>query len=599
MFDDDDDFQQGQRKDNGFKVNRGFERKFNERKKREDLEKAKSKYGKNFEQLGKGEDDSSDSSLEEDDDARLDSDEVTLKLFSTISKLRQKKPEIYEKEKKFFRPDDLGDSTNIGKRSRADQPLTYKKLVRDRALAGDLGENDSEEDDQKEAEETPFEVQQRLKAEFKSAAKGGEKKVKKTDDMDEDEEEDDNFFKVKTKTKQQIKDEEDEFKRFVENQKKRDREDAKDLQKVWGDSNNLSEEDKFLRKYLLTKGWLEKSDDDDEGDSKDNGNEFKFGYSADTKTKKSKADTSDMAEENFTHAVEPGDPYRNWKHDQQLADEEDEARSEEVDQFEEKINFRYEQPGGNRLQTYERNNTDSLRVKDTKRAEKRKEKEERKEEEKLSFRKEVEHIKQLKKDEIERKIKQLMQAGGLSKDKSEKTLAKLMNEDFDDQAFDRQMNNVFNNDYYEDEEEDEEELKKYVEEVEEDVDKMIAGDDKEQAKGDKGAKGAGDEEEDVVLKPSTNVPITMKKKINKEEAEVLKTAMNDPLWWYCDQCGRGIKALEPRFDCMECEDYTECKQCAELKQHEHQMKKFIVPEGIIYVTKRLQPTRGQSNFCLP
>ena len=534
MFDEDD--QEGEQ-GHGFKVNKNFERRFNERKKREDLEWAQSKYGSNFEQM---EDEASPSSLEDDENARLDSDEVTMKLFSTISKIRQKKPEIYENNKRFFSEQDLGNSTKLhelGKRKQ--QPLTYKKLVRDRVMAGEM----NEEDEESEVEETPFNVQQRLKNEFKQVAdkEGSEK------------EDDDNLFTIKKKTKQQVLDEEEEFDKFVKNQKKRDKDDAKDIQQIWGSANILNEDDKFLRKFILTKAWMEKSDDDysDEG-----------------------------RKQNFTHVADKKDAYSAWQKGQKVADEEDEARSEEVDEYEEKINFRYEQPGGSRLQTYERNNPDSMRIQDNKRAEKRKEREGRKIEEKVNFKNEVDHIKLLKKEQIDKKISKLMEAGGLSRISSEKTLNTLMAQDFDDQQFDTQMNNIYNDEYYEDEDEDEDKLKKYVEEVEDDVDQIIGGGEKLKEEIDNSKPVAAMDPDDVVLKPSSNVHITMKKKINKEEAEVLKSALNDPLWWYCDQCGRGIQPLEARFDCMECDDYTECKQCAELKGHEHQMKKFMVPEGM-------------------
>ena len=51
------------------------------------------------------------------------------------------------------------------------------------------------------------------------------------------------------------------------------------------------------------------------------------------------------------------------------------------------------------------------------------------------------------------------------------------------------------------------------------------------------------------------------------------------MWWYCDTCIRGIKEGESRFECLECDDFTECKKCAQLKEHPHKMKKFIVPAG--------------------
>ena len=202
---------------------------------------------------------------------------------------------------------------------------------------------------------------------------------------------------------------------------------------------------------------------------------------------------------------------------------------------------------------------------------------ERKKEEKESFKSEVEHLKSLKREELNNKIKKLVMAGGLGSKEKALKLQELSGQDFNEADYDKKMEDIFNEDYYEDEDEAEEDLVKYVEEAEAKVDAAIAG---EEARPKEEAEQPTQQgEEDATLKPGSSVPILMRKKLNKEEASVLQTSMNDTLWWYCDNCGRGIQPLEARFDCMECDDYTECKQCAELRGHDHKMKKFIVPEG--------------------
>jgi hypothetical protein len=40
-----------------------------------------------------------------------------------------------------------------------------------------------------------------------------------------------------------------------------------------------------------------------------------------------------------------------------------------------------------------------------------------------------------------------------------------------------------------------------------------------------------------------------------------------------------LKPGQPRFECLECEDFTQCKACADMKDHPHKMKKFVVPKG--------------------
>lgn len=76
----------------------------------------------------------------------------------------------------------------------------------------------------------------------------------------------------------------------------------------------------------------------------------------------------------------------------------------------------------------------------------------------------------------------------------------------------------------------------------------------------------------------TNIPVALKKNLNKEEM----TAMEDTgmqIWYYCDECQKGIQPLGMRFECMECDDYVLCKSCKENVEHAHRFKKQIVPEN--------------------
>jgi protein KRI1 len=73
------------------------------------------------------------------------------------------------------------------------------------------------------------------------------------------------------------------------------------LKRFWGgESDVLDEKDRFLRKFILTKGWVDR---DEVYDKRDDSEEYE----------------------------------------------------EKVDRYEEKYNFRYEEPGGTTLTTYQRN----------------------------------------------------------------------------------------------------------------------------------------------------------------------------------------------------------------------------------------------------
>jgi hypothetical protein len=89
--------------------------------------------------------------------------------------------------------------------------------------------------------ETPAEEQERLKREFLMAA--------------EITKEDDDLLKVKNKTQQQIEDENQEFQRYLaEESRVRKPEELDILKRFWGDESKLDDNDKFLRRYILTKG---------------------------------------------------------------------------------------------------------------------------------------------------------------------------------------------------------------------------------------------------------------------------------------------------------------------------------------------------------
>ena len=103
------------------------------------------------------------------------------------------------------------------------------------------------------------------------------------------------------------------------------------LKSFWKDSG-LSKDDKFLRDYIMGEKWKETNNDFDAN-----------------------------------------------------IDLEDERREEEADKFEHAYNFRFEEAGGNEIQTHSRTVEDSMRLKTNKRAEKRKEVSERKRKEKEGF----------------------------------------------------------------------------------------------------------------------------------------------------------------------------------------------------------------------
>ncbi|KAG0739839.1 hypothetical protein G6F57_011656 [Rhizopus arrhizus] len=245
-------------------------------------------------------------------------------------------------------------------------------------------------DEEKEASKglTHIEEQENLRNAFKNLS----------DDDEEDEEED--FLTKKEKTEQEKKEEEDEYKRFLLEQMKND-ETSKKAAEEWStykSNPNISSEDAFLMDYVLNRGWVEK-----EGSNKMVNNEEEV--------------------------------------------DKDEADLDDIDRFESKYNFRFEEEGGTALQTYARNIEGSVRRKESKRARRRAKEKARKEALKLQKVEELKQQKNKKMKEIQEKLKEIYDISG-SKALGLENID--LDADFDPSSFDAHMNTVFDNEYYED-----------------------------------------------------------------------------------------------------------------------------------------------------
>lgn len=131
--------------------------------------------------------------------------------------------------------------------------------------------------------------------------------------------------------------------------------------------------------------------------------------------------------------------------DEELEISEDEAELERQAEFEQKFNFRFEEPDTEFIKRYPRTIDHSVRKVDNRRKEKRVEIKERKLNEKKEKMKELEMINAIKKREIEEKIKKLKEVTGddaISFDYDD------IDGDFDPVEYDRKMKEIFNNEYY-------------------------------------------------------------------------------------------------------------------------------------------------------
>ncbi|XP_017096391.2 protein KRI1 homolog [Drosophila bipectinata] len=380
-------------------TNKDYAKTYNNLRKKELLQKYKDRGL----DVSESEFDSDSSSSEEDEvDPRFDQD-----FFKTLSSLKSKDPRIYDKGTRFFNESSSDDEENEGeskqKKNKKLKPVTLKDYERKVILEHNgKFESSDEEHQEKEEEEyqraqspTAVEEERRLKAEFRN--------VMNQEDDGEDEEFG-GIFKKRSKTKEQTDAEEADFAKWLAGQQDdiqaTDKEQLEPLKQYWS-SNKLTQGESFLRDYILNKGY---------------------------------ANTDASAIPTYDEIVGDNAPLS-----------EDEQELEKQAEFEQKYNFRYEEPDAEFIKRYPRTIEQSVRRTDDKRKEKRKELKERKEQEKQQKMKELDLIKEMKRKEIEEKIRKLKAVTGNDElgfrdDELE--------EDFDPAAHDRRMQELFNDEYY-------------------------------------------------------------------------------------------------------------------------------------------------------
>ncbi|XP_071478774.1 protein KRI1 homolog [Diadema antillarum] len=415
-----------------FRVNKGYADNYNRWRRKEELQKYKDKYGADID-----EEDSS-SSETEDEDAEGLTPQIERDFFRTLSIVKSKDPKMYQTDVHFYEEeesDESGEHPQEGsrqkqaQRSKGDKPMYLKDYERkiivekEGQYTDDKGDedDDDEEEDQEEilraASPTYIQEQRQIRESFYSAV--------------HDVSDDDDVLKVKQKSKEEKEEEEKDYIKWLKGEKSEPVTDETGtsemnaLRKFWNDPK-LDEGERFLRDFILNKGYIDKDpsglsgfhldDDDDDDDDDEDDDEDGDG------------DDKDANQEDFS---------------------EEERILEEQEEFERKYNFRFEEPDSDFIKRYPRTVADTVRRKDVRRSDKRKEKRSRKEEEKAKKQEELKHLKNLKKQEIVERLDKLKEVTG-----NEAVGFDLddLEGDFDPEEHDRLMQKVFNDQYDEQEE---------------------------------------------------------------------------------------------------------------------------------------------------
>ncbi|XP_074642032.1 protein KRI1 homolog [Tubulanus polymorphus] len=380
--------------DSGFHVNKNYAERYNKWRRGEELQKFKDKYGE--EALDDGEISSS-SSESEDDDAEALTPDIEKAWMKAYAAVKTKDPKIYSKEVTFFNEKFNSENDVKGKKSNKQKPMYLKDYER-KVILERGGVIDEDAEVRNNQQFGYYEEQEHLKKNLKAV-------------VDSDSDSDDELFVKKEKSKVEQDEEDADYEEWskthiIEDSENKAGIDLGNLKDYWSNPN-LGDGEKFLRDYIMNKRYL------DEGDE------------------------------------------RIPTYDEIVADEDisgDEEALEKQEDFERKFNFRFEEPDPEFIKSYPRTIDDSLRRKDDRRVKKRQEVKDRKEKEKLKKREELKQLKNMKRKEITDKLEALKEITGnadvgFNMDDLEG--------DFDPEAYDKKMQEVFNEGYYEEGADDE------------------------------------------------------------------------------------------------------------------------------------------------
>eukprot|EP00931_Biecheleriopsis_adriatica_P084188 TRINITY_DN5792_c0_g1_i2.p1 TRINITY_DN5792_c0_g1~~TRINITY_DN5792_c0_g1_i2.p1 ORF type:complete len:737 (+),score=280.64 TRINITY_DN5792_c0_g1_i2:62-2272(+) len=502
--------------DDKFSVSEKYAKKFNEKK--DKIEAARAA------RILADEDIASDSSEEstEDEDAELLTGKVENKIFETLSKIKAKDPSIYDSKTSFFNDGDF-EAEKTPKASSQEKKMTYKSFLRDTLMkegADAITREEEEMEGMKKGKnaKTPAQEQRDLQDEIRAAAA----KL----DVDGDEDDDGDLFALKEEDPEEKAKRDEDFAKFQARADKQRRGDNAEevMSKYWRADEDLEENERFLRDYIMNRQWLE------------------------------------------TESLQTGGKARSLDEDDD-EDEEEEEHLEEADEFEKEYNFRFEVEEGKQIQGHARFPEASVREKNDKRKRQRKEKAERKEAEKVRRTEELKRLKNLKKQEIKRRLEQIREVTG-----NQDTGLEVgdLDEEYNPDDHDKAMAKILGDDY--DEQEEALDSKELVRDPEgcDVLDTSKAATEGLQKHWNVGYSEEVDgEEEDWQGNAEAEV-----------EDEQEEEEEHDPeLWFLCDGCQKPIPGGKWRYDCTVRENYTLCAKCFRIRRHPHKFVRKRVPKS--------------------
>ncbi|KAG1878816.1 KRI1-like family C-terminal-domain-containing protein [Suillus subluteus] len=330
----------------------------------------KEKYGSDFEDSADEETDSEDAESEDEDGEEL-TPAMDAAILRTLARIKKKDPAIYNAENTIFE----------GTRSRSAPPFSKPLTFRQATLASALEANTSRSPTPEPHIPTYTEEQRQLRDETRTAFHAAA------------ESDDDELIVPREKTKDELEDEEQEYKEYLKHvvgpdleslieaengEQGADEKKKSKTKKSGNEAKGMSKQEadqEFLVSYILNRGWIDKSTkrlptyNDIVGKAKDSATESDQGSVAIGK------------QGAYEHGIEDEDEFE-----------------EIADAFETSYNFRFEEPDAATIKSFPRNIAST---------EGRERKKRRQEEELEKKHEEVKRLKALKMKEVRRKLERI------------------------------------------------------------------------------------------------------------------------------------------------------------------------------------------------
>ena len=409
-------------------VNKKFAARFEHNKRREETHRLQEKVKREYFLRPGDVDEASDS---ETSSSESDQGDVPAKFDAQFAdallKIKTKDPAIYREDAELFsseeeaEEDDKNETKKRAPKKQTLREVTARQLLEGGAEAYEREDAEVEARRREASGRSYVEEQEDLKNAFKTAAGIDGKKTSKAKNAsasDSDSDSDSDGLRVKRRAISDFSDEDEDVEDHAEKHASRL---AKSKLGAFFKTDGVSgeAEDKneaFLRDFLLNEKWRE---------AEDGGEDGKAGFTYDRNRKRKHTNDSDS---------ENGDS------------EEDARAFEEAERFEQKYNFRFEEPDGGVIQSHARTIEGTVRKEKTSRRDARLARNERKLSEKERLRAEVRRLKNLKREEIRAKMAQIAAVGGLAG--ADAVAAADLNTEFDPEQHDKAMAAMYGEQYY-------------------------------------------------------------------------------------------------------------------------------------------------------